>query len=121
MVQEEAISARTGTLEIAREHPTKIIQEIKNIKLPTHHDVKIKDVDLKRLGALIALTYDCEISDFESLLLVDGLGPRTLQSLVMVSEVVHGTPSRFNDPARYSFAHRGKYGHPFPVPTKVYD
>jgi hypothetical protein len=57
----------------------------------------------------------------ESLLLLEGVGPRTLQSLVLVSEVIHGTPSRFEDPARFSFAHGGKDGHPFPVPTKVYD
>ena len=57
----------------------------------------------------------------ESMLLLEGLGPRTLQSLVLVSEVIHGTPSRFDDPARFSFAHGGKDGHPFPVPTYVYD
>ena len=49
------------------------------------------------------------------------MGPRTIQSLALVSEVIHGTPSRFKDPARFSFAHGGKDGHPFPVPTKVYD
>jgi hypothetical protein len=54
-------------------------------------------------------------------LLLEGLGPRTLQSLTLVSEVIHGTPSRFSDPARFSFAHGGKDGHPFPVPLKVYD
>ena len=57
----------------------------------------------------------------ESLLLLEGVGPRTLQSLTLVSEVIHGTPSRFSDPARFSFAHGGKDGHPFPVPTSVYD
>jgi len=121
MVHSEAESTRVGTLEIATEHPTKIIQEVKNITLPTNHDVQIKDVDLKRLGAVITLAHESDIQDFESLLLVNGLGPRTLQSLVLVSEVVHGTPSRFSDPARFSFAHGGKDGSPFPVPTKVYD
>ena len=61
------------------------------------------------------------MGDFADLLLCPGLGPRTLQSLTLVSEVIHGTPSRFSDPARYSFAHGGKDGHPFPVPLKVYD
>lgn len=89
--------------------------------MPAHHDVKVKDVDLKRLGAVIALAYENDLQDFESLLLLEGLGPRTLQSLTLVSEVIHGTPSRFQDPARFSFAHGGKDGHPFPVPTKVYD
>ena len=60
-------------------------------------------------------------SDFESLLLLEGAGPRTIQSLTLVSEIIYGTPSRFTDPARFSFAHGGKDGHPFPVPLKVYD
>ena len=89
--------------------------------MPSHHDVKAKDVDLKRLGAVLAVAYEKEHLDMESLLLLEGLGPRTLQSLVLVSEVIHGTPSRFTDPARFSFAHGGKDGHPFPVPTLVYD
>ena len=89
--------------------------------MPAHHDVRTEDVNLKRLGSVLALAHEKEIRDFESLLLLDGLGPRTLQSLTLVSEVIHGTPSRFSDPARFSFAHGGKDGHPFPVPTKVYD
>lgn len=89
--------------------------------MPAHHDVRAKDVDLKRLGSVLAVAYEKDKLDMESLLLLEGLGPRTLQSLVLVSEVIHGTPSRFEDPARFSFAHGGKDGHPFPVPTKVYD
>jgi hypothetical protein len=70
---------------------------------------------------MLALAHEKELRDFESLLLLEGVGPRTIQSLALVSEVIHGTPSRFTDPARFSFAHGGKDGHPFPVPTKVYD
>ena len=58
---------------------------------------------------------------FASLLLVETVGPRTLQSLALIAEVVHGTPTRFSDPARFSFALGGKDGHPFPVPLKTYD
>jgi len=61
------------------------------------------------------------LGDFASLLLVEGLGPRTLQSLALIAEVVHRAPSRFSDPAHFSFAHGGKDGHPFPVPLKTYD
>lgn len=116
-----ADTTRQGVLDISTQHPTKMIQEIRKIRMPAHHDVKAKDVDLKRLGSVIALAYEQETTDFESLLLLKGLGPRTLQSLTLVSEVIHGTPSRFADPARFSFAHGGKDGKPFPVPTKVYD
>lgn len=98
-----------------------IIHAERNIILPAHHEVRSEDVDLKRLGAVLATAYENQPQDFESLLLTPGLGPRTLQSLTLVSEVIHGTPSRFTDPARFSFAHGGKDGHPFPVPLKIYD
>src|SRR4030088_1253561 len=89
--------------------------------MPRHHEVRAANVDLKRLGAVLAVAHDRELRDFASLLLVEGLGPRTLQSLALIAEVVHGAPARFNDPARFSFAHGGKDGHPFPVPLKTYD
>lgn len=93
----------------------------RSIILPAHHEVREQDVDLKRLGGVLATAYQNQPQDFESLLLTPGLGPRTLQSLALVSEVIYGTPSRFTDPARFSFAHGGKDGHPFPVPLKIYD
>lgn len=93
----------------------------RSIVLPSHHEVCKQDVDLKRLGGVLAIAYNNQPQDFESLLLTPGLGPRTLQSLALVSEVIYGTPSRFTDPARFSFAHGGKDGHPFPVPLKIYD
>ena len=96
-------------------------QESRSIEMPAHHEVLEQDVDLKRLGGVLATTYESQPKDFESLLLTPGLGPRTLQSLALVSEVIYGTPSRFTDPARFSFAHGGKDGHPFPVPLKIYD
>jgi hypothetical protein len=70
---------------------------------------------------VLAVAYERELHDFAELLLLENLGPRTLQSLALVAEVVHGAPSRFDDPARFSFSHGGKDGHPFPVPLKTYD
>lgn len=98
-----------------------LIKNDRNLVMPSHHEIRTEDVDLKRLGAVLATAYESENTDFESLLLTPGLGPRTLQSLTLVSEVIYGTPSRFTDPARFSFAHGGKDGHPFPVTTKIYD
>lgn len=94
---------------------------IQQLVLPAHHDVRTEDVDLKRLGAVLWLAHEKQPADFEELVLLQGVGPRTLQSLALVSEVIHGTPSRFRDPARFAFAHGGKDGHPFPVPIEVYD
>lgn len=121
LTAKEATPSKEGILNISKETPERMLAEIRKIVLPTHHDVRAKDVDLKRLGAVLALAQELPVHDFENLLLLEGLGPRTLQSLALVSEVIHGTPSRFSDPARFSFAHGGKDGHPFPVPTKVYD
>lgn len=98
-----------------------LIKNDRNLVMPSHHEIRAEDVDLKRLGSVLATAYESENTDFESLLLTPGLGPRTLQSLTLVSEVIYGTPSRFTDPARFSFAHGGKDGHPFPVTTKIYD
>src|SRR5688572_24535471 len=108
-------------VEITMQKPEQILPEIRRIVMPTHHDVRSADVNLKRLGATLALAHETDLKDFESLLLLEGVGPRTIQSLALVSEVIHGTPSRFSDPARFSFAHGGKDGHPFPVPTHTYD
>ena len=112
---------RQTMMEITEESPVKMISEIQRLVMPKHHDLKSKDVDLKRLGSILWLAQDKQPADFEELLLLEGMGPRTLQSLALVSEIIYGTPSRFSDPARYSFAHGGKDGHPFPVPVNVYD
>jgi hypothetical protein len=89
--------------------------------MPAHHDVRASDVVLRRLHGVLAAAADRGPKDFTELLLTPGVGARTVASLALVAEVVHGTPSRFSDPARFSMAHGGKDGHPFPVPLKVYD
>jgi len=121
LVDTQAKPAQTALLEIAHERPEKTLQAARHLKLPAHHEVRAKDVDLKRLGAVLAVAYERDLHDFAELLLLENLGPRTLQSLALVAEVVHGAPSRFSDPARFSFAHGGKDRHPFPVPLKTYD
>lgn len=117
----EAKEARSSIVELTTREPDKLLTEIPKLNMPSHHEVHAKDVDLKRLGAVLWLAQESQTQTFEELLLLKGLGPRTLQSLALVSEVIHGTPTRFKDPARFSFAHGGKDGHPFPVPVKVYD
>ncbi|MBB4506791.1 DUF763 domain-containing protein [Rhizobium leguminosarum] len=89
--------------------------------LPAHHDVRESDVNMRRLHGNLAAAADRGPADFEELLLVPGVGARTVKALAMVAEVVHGAPCRFSDPARFSIAHGGKDRHPFPVPLKVYD
>lgn len=121
LVDRRAKPAQEAMLSIASQNPDTTLQEIRKLSMPRHHDVRVEDVDLNRLGAVLAVSYERQLRDFASLLLVENLGPRTLQSLALIAEVVHGAPSRFSDPARFSFALGGKDGHPFPVPLKTYD
>jgi hypothetical protein len=89
--------------------------------MPAHHDVRASDVNTRRLHGALAAAAENGPTDFAELLLTPGVGARTVESLAMVAEVVHGAPYRFNDPARFSLAHGGKDRHPFPVPIRVYD
>ncbi|HEY2918814.1 MAG TPA: DUF763 domain-containing protein [Candidatus Binatia bacterium] len=121
LVDAQAKPAQTALIEIAHEHPEKTLAAARYLRMPGHHEVRAENIDLKRLGAVLAVAYERDLQQFAELLLLENLGPRTLQSLALIAEVVHGTPSRFSDPARFSFAHGGKDRHPFPVPLKTYD
>ncbi|MDR6762102.1 hypothetical protein J2Y38_002313 [Flavobacterium sp. 2755] len=121
LTAQAAEKSREGILELSKESPTKIMKEMQYLSMPAHHDVRMEDVNMKRLGAMLWTTHENRPEDFEELLLLKGMGPRALQSLALVSEIIYGTPTRFEDPARFSFAHGGKDGHPFPVPVKIYD
>lgn len=91
------------------------------LSMPSRHEVRACDVVMRRLHGALAAAADRGPEDFPDLLLTPGVGARTLAALALVAEVVHGTPSRFTDPARFSLAHGGKDGHPFPVPLRIYD
>jgi hypothetical protein len=92
-----------------------------HLVMPGHHDVRPEDIVTRRLHGNLKAAAECGPKDFAELLLVPGVGARTVRALAQVAEVVHGTPYRFSDPARFSVAHGGKDRHPYPVPLKVYD
>jgi len=121
LVDSHAKPAQHAMLTLAQQNPETTLREARALVVPRHHDVRPENVDLKRLGAVLAVAYERELHDFASLLLLENLGPRTLQTMALIAEVVHGAPSRFSDPARFSFALGGKDRHPFPVPLKTYD
>lgn len=121
LVDGRARRAQEALLAIARDAPDRTVDTVRRLEMPRHHDVRAADVHARRLGAVLAVAHERDLHDFAELLLLEQLGPRTLQSLALVAEVVHGAPTRFADPARFSFAHGGKDGHPFPVPLRVYD
>jgi hypothetical protein len=132
LTDRQAAGARAQTVALAVK-PEQVVAHIEHLAgdlslhtpahlhMPDHHDVRAEDVDTHRLGAALRVAAERGPADFPELLLTPGIGCRTLFALSLVAEVVHGTPSRFADPARYSFAHGGKDGHPFPVPLKIYD
>ena len=110
-----ALQTDDGKRDILREPP------LPHLDLPEHHDIRASDVVARRLYGNFAAAADRGPKDFSELLLTPAVGARTVRALAMVAEVVHGAPYRFTDPARFSFAHGGKDGHPFPVPLRVYD
>jgi hypothetical protein len=121
LVDAHAQPAQTALLDIAHEKPETTLRAARYLRMPDHHEVRAENIDLKRLGAVLAVAYERDLHQFAELLLLENLGPRTLQSLAMIAEVVHSAPSHFSDPARFSFAHGGKDRHPFPIPLKTYD
>jgi uncharacterized protein len=135
LTDRRAARSRDAQLElIADLGPDRIIQEyaaltaapvlqpqLPHLVMPAHHDVRKSDVFIRRLHGTLAAVADRGPEDFSQLLLTPGVGARTVESLAMVAEVIHGAPSRFQDPARFSLAHGGKDRHPYAVPIKVYD
>ena len=142
LTDRRARASRQGQLDVLGEGAGKVVQRLApvlttasvdrepkpisqpclpNLQMPEHHNVTEGDVLLRRLHGSLAAAEAAAPKDFSDLLLTRGVGARTVWALAMVAEVVHGAPFRFSDPARFSFAHGGKDGHPYPVPLKVYD
>ena len=119
--------ARAAQVELVRGGPDRVVAAVArgaalpHLQLPGRHAVRAGDVVLRRLHGALAAAADRGPTDFAELLLTPGVGARTVLSLALAAEVIHGTASRFTDPARFSLAHGGKDGHPFPVPLRVYD
>jgi uncharacterized protein len=135
LTDKRAVASRSAQLQLLADRgPDGIVSELRSLSggeppqatlphliMPAHHDVRPGDVFARRLHGTLAAAAERGPADFSELLLTPGVGARTVESLAMVAEVVHGAPYRFQDPARFSLAHGGKDRHPFPVPVKVYD
>ncbi|MER8571620.1 DUF763 domain-containing protein [Mesorhizobium sp. M1338] len=138
LTDRRAEASRQGQLDLLQDlGPDRILKEfaalergaapapqqllLPHLIMPAHHDVRESDVIMRRLHGNMAAAAERGPEDFSELLLVPGVGARTVRALALVAEVVHGAPCRFSDPGRFSLAHGGKDRHPFPVPLKVYD
>jgi hypothetical protein len=125
LVASESDPARSTIAEIAtNEKPEKLLADLKKLKtltLPAHHYLTTGDLHPDSLARILLSTYERQPQDFEELLGLQGVGPKTIRALSLVSELVHGVAPSYRDPARYSFAHGGKDGIPYPVDKKTYD
>jgi uncharacterized protein len=119
----DGIERRLSELEArGGERPhTQAQPALPHLVMPGHHDVRPEDIVARRLHGNLKAAAESGPKDFSELLLVPGVGARTVRALAQVAEIVHGAPFRFSDPARFSVAHGGKDRHPYPVPLKVYD
>ncbi|MCK4940903.1 DUF763 domain-containing protein [candidate division WOR-3 bacterium] len=122
MVAEDSSSSRKIITDIAKEHPDKLIKETERIlRMPTRHPVLKWDISQKYFHKILLKTYDKAPSNFEGLISIQGVGPKTIRALALVGELLYGASPSFRDPARYSFAHGGKDGFPYPVDRTTYN
>ncbi len=124
LVAEESSEARRKTTLLAREEPGIILSEISRVEelvLPRRHDIQALDLNKKRFEKILLKTCEKQPGNFENLLGIEGVGPKTIRALSLLAELVYGAKPSFRDPARFSFSHGGKDGHPFPVDKDTYD
>ncbi|MDH7481382.1 MAG: DUF763 domain-containing protein [Armatimonadota bacterium] len=124
MVAEEAEESRRTSAVLASERPEKLAKEIERMKelnLPKHHEVLITDLSPRSLEKTLLKAYERRPENFRQLLEIEGVGPKTVRALAMIADLAYGAPASTRDPAKYSFAHGGKDGHPYPVNRKLYD
>jgi len=124
MVAREADASRRSSVQVANLEPERILREVQtgpSLFLPAHHPVRTVDIDPKRLSRILRVLHENAPADFERLLGLQGVGPRTIRSLALIAELIYDAPQCRRDPATFSYAHGGKDGHPFPVDRETYD
>ena len=124
MVADEAVQSRQTTALLASEHPDKLTKEIERMQeltLAKHHAVLVSDLNPKSLNRILLKAYERKPENFEQLLGIEGVGPKSVRALAMIADLVYGAPASTRDPAKFSFAHGGKDGFPYPVDRQNYD
>src|SRR4051794_5268986 len=124
LIASESDGVRSASAELSRERPSIVLDTLKRLpvlEMPRRHAVLLSDVNPAYLERILLKTYERAPENFETLLGMQGVGGRTLRALALVSEIIYGTPASTRDPARFSFAHGGKDGFPYPVDRETYD
>jgi hypothetical protein len=124
LIAHESISVRQASVTLALEKPWKNLGELKKLQrleLPARHQVLLQDIHPDRIASTLTAAYEAQPQSFEQLLGTPNVGAKTMRALALLSEIIYGAKASFRDPARYSFAHGGKDGHPYPVDRQTYD
>jgi len=124
LVARDSEGTREASVDLARARPGEVVRELatlKRLSLPKRHEILLADVAPDRLSRIFTKTYEAQASTFQELLMLPGVGGKTLRALSLVAELVYGKAPSFDDPARYGFAHGGKDGIPYPVDRPLYD
>jgi hypothetical protein len=124
LVAEESDEARRTTALLSQERPERLAGEIRKLQsldLPRRHELLVRDLRPESVERIMLRSYERQPEDFRALLEVPGVGPKTIRALALVAELVYGVKGSTRDPARYSFAHGGKDGYPYPVDRTTYD
>ncbi len=121
LVSPDSDRARDASAELARERPDRLVTELIKVEFPERHQISRADINPDRLKETLTSAYENQPDRFEDLLGTRGVGPKTLRALSLLSDIIYGEPPDFQDPARYSFAHGGKDGTPYPVDRRTYD
>ena len=124
LVASESESAQALITELSREQPDKLVTELRQLQtltLPSRHQITARDLHPGSIEKILLKTYEAQAKDFQTLLAMPGVGAKTLRALTLIAEIAYGTAASWKDPVKFSFAHGGKDGHPYPVDRKVYD
>jgi hypothetical protein len=124
LVDSESLPAQQVITELSHESPEKlmrVMQKLQTLSLPSHHEDRVKDLHPESIEKILLKTYEAKANDFETLLGMPGVGAKTLRALALIAEITYGAPASWKDPAKFSFAHGGKDGHPYRVNRNVYD
>jgi hypothetical protein len=123
LVAAESAPAQAVITKLSHERPEKLIAEIHQLQilsLPSHHAVTVRDLRPESIEKILLKTYEAKANDFQTLLAMPGVGAKTLRALALIAEITYGTPASWKDPVKFSFAHGGKDGHPYPVNRNIY-
>ena len=130
LVAEESEDVRRTSVDLVRDNPLKLRRYLKGqltldhsiqeLAMPERHELRRVDISEQGWRALMR-AYEIQPASYEELIALQGLGPKTLRALALLSELLFGAECSWQDPAKYSFAHGGKDGIPYPVDRETYD